>query len=482
MKPNNKQSKLFPYILIIFLTYLTTYPFCKLSSEPVQVISAKNRSSLSITVYNGGMGFVRETRNVTLSKGEANYEWEETPSTLLPQTVLIQSETNQNWKILSQIFDTNTITQSSLIQNHIGKEVFIVGTNPKTGEEKIIPAKLIAHNDGPIFMIDNQIHIGYPGRIVFPTLPEKLHPKPKLRWEIFSSKSESIPLQLTYQSTGLSWSCDYTLLLNEKENLGNLQSWITIGNSTGVTFENTEIQFIAGKVPLISSQPIVPMYSVRSNLAMEKSFQAPDIAEENLSEYYLYTFDRKITLENNQTKQFSFLSAKAIPLEKGYIFENLPIQSGESKYFQNAIIEYRIKNSKSSNLGKPIPAGTIRILKSDSKGRIQILGEDRIDHTPENESIRIRSGKAFDIVAELRQTNYQKFKVTEGYKTSYEVNIRNRKKEPVPVRVYIPVYGEWKITENNYKFEKESQYKVYFALDIPADKNVILKYSIENKI
>jgi len=153
--------------------------------------------------------------------------------------------------------------------------------------------------------------------------------------------------------------------------------------------------------------------------------------------------------------------------------------SGDEKNFNRASVRYDFKNSSDNSLGRPMPKGIVRVYKADSKGRQQLLGEDDIDHTPNNEEVKIITGEAFDVVANGKQINYENFSIGNGYRATYEVSLRNRKKEDITIRLYANLGGEWKITKSNQKFEKESQYKAFFDVPVKADSEVKVTYSVE---
>jgi len=82
----------------------------------------------------------------------------------------------------------------------------------------------------------------------------------------------------------------------------------------------------------------------------------------------------------------------------------------------------------------PMPAGVVRVYQADSKGGVQFVGEDRIDHTPKDEMLNLKIGNAFDLVAERRQVDFEKI-ASNVYEVEYEVTLRNHKLAPATVEV-----------------------------------------------
>lgn len=448
--------------------------------------SSKERKDLSITIYNGGMGLVREVRTVNLPKGRTSLKYEDVASSIIPQTVRVKPLLgSKEFTVFEQNYEYDLISNHRLLEKYVGREVTLIQTNNKTGEETTTKAKLIAYNDGrPVYEIGNQISLDHPGRVVVQSIPDNLYAKPTLIWDLFSKEAGEKTMDVSYQTAGMNWSADYNLFLSDDETGADIQSWVTLSNSSGVAFLKATLQLVAGKIQLLHNQNVRPVgYMAKrqmNEMAMDGQ-SSPAFAQENLSEYYLYTLDQPTDIGSQQTKQVQLFAEEGLKVEKKYIFENIPMRSDGQKEFNNATVRYDLINTKKNRLGRPLPAGTIRILKKDSKGRVQLLGEDNIDHTPIEEWVRVSTGSAFDVVANGRQTSYEKFKITNGYKASYEVELRNRKKEAITVRLYDYLNGEWKVTDNSHKFEKESQSRIFFDIKLPAGAVEKLTYTVENK-
>ena len=99
------------------------------------------------------------------------------------------------------------------------------------------------------------------------------------------------------------------------------------------------------------------------------------------------------------------------------------------------------KNSKENGLGIPLPAGRVRFYrKDDTDGSIQFVGENTIQHTPQDELVRMYTGDAFDIVGERIRTDYQLDNRNSTMEEGFQIKLRNHKTEPVEVRVVCLLY------------------------------------------
>jgi hypothetical protein len=125
------------------------------------------------------------------------------------------------------------------------------------------------------------------------------------------------------------------------------------------------------------------------------------------------------------------------------------------------------ENSEDNNLGMPLPAGVVRVYMEDSSGAQQFIGEDRIDHTPRDEKVRIKMGDAFDVVGDRRQMDWSALGncVSES---SWEVHLRNHKDEDVEVEVVEPIGGEWRILSSTHTWKKLDAHTFNFNVKIPA--------------
>ncbi len=468
------------------LVFTFLIPIFALQSQVPGIVSTeKDRKSVSVTVYNQGMGLVRESRLIKPEKGDFTLRFEDVPSQILPQTVRVKSEENKSLTVYEQNYEFDLISQDRLLEKYVGKDVTLYPKQKGLQQTNGIKAKLISNKEGQIYQIGDEIVMGYFGRISVPELPDNLYSKPTLVWKLKNENEKEQLLDVSYQTQGMSWTADYNLMLDKEEEQATVASWITLNNTSGARFENATLQLIAGKVQFAEEpQHEYTKRPQHYKTLMKRSdmvVSAPVFEQENLSEYYLYTLDQPSTIGSNQTKQLKLFQAENIGIKKYFVFENLPMNDGDEKQFNNASVRYIFKNTKKNNLGRAIPAGVFRVFKADSKGRQQLLGEENIDHTPENEDIKIKTGYAFDVVANGRRVSQEVFKLGKGDKTVYSAEFRNRKKEEVEVRFYSQHWGDWNITKSSAKFTKESANRAYFDLILKPNETVTLDYTVETK-
>ena len=372
--------------------------FCGIASAET-IVTQKDVKSLSVAIYNQGTGLVKDTRSVPLTQGLNTISFAGISAKIQSETALI---TGNGISVREQNFNFDLLSRNSLLKKFLGKEIQVIKTNPATGAEKTETAKVLSVEKGLILKIGNRIETDYSGRLIFPEVPKNLREKPTLTMDINAKSGGRQDLQLTYLTSGLTWNANYVAKLNKTEDRIDLSGWVTLTNTSGADYENADLQFIAGDVNRVRPKFSRNMMMAKSAAVMDEAVNSEAMEEEALMDYHLYSLGRKSSILSNQTKQLALLSAYNVPAKKEYRFDNLVNGYGYgSKSFKNrsAAVKLAFVNDKKSNMGLPVPAGTIRVYKADSKDRIFFVGEDRVNHTPENEKITLKLGDAFDVTA-----------------------------------------------------------------------------------
>jgi hypothetical protein len=341
---------------------------------------------------------------------------------------------------------------------------------------------LLADNEGPVWKVGNQIITGMGAdRYVFPDLPENLYSKPTLVWLLDNQHAGEQTVEASYLAGEINWSADYVLTIGPEQKAADLNGWVTLVNNSGTAYHNALLQLVAGELHRVYNAPSAP----QPMMALKAREAPAPFAQEALSEYHLYTLSRRTTIQNNESKQISLLSATGVPFKK--IFE----VDGQEFYYHNyqrpgyplkdpVQVRIQFKNSEAGSLGMPLPAGTVRVYQGDSKGRVQFIGEDHIDHTPKDETVDLHIGNAFDVVEERKQTDFQQI-AKDVYEMGYEITLRNHKPEAITVEVNEPIGGDWRMLESTYPAQKSSAFAARFNVPVEADGQAVLKYRVRVK-
>jgi hypothetical protein len=442
-----------------------------------------DQQALSLTVYNSNVALVRDVRSLRLPAGNLEFHFADVASQIEPATVRIVSLTAPGQlKVLEQDYRHDLLSPQKLLQYYVGKQVTLVRRITENNSTKEVPMKatLISETNGPIWRVGNQIITGMPvDRYIFPSLPPNLYSKPTLVWLLDNRDAAEQKLEADYMTKSVNWSADYVLTLPSETMVADLDSWVTVTNSSGVSFRKAQLQLVAGQVH--QAAPAIRPMGGRM-MAMEAKAAAPGISEERLSEYHLYSIQRSVTLPNKSSKQIAFVRASGIKVQKTYeivgqtVYFYSPYRGGQpAKAAVQAHLRFR--NSEANSLGVPLPAGVVRVYQADSKGQLQFVGEDRITHTPKDEDLNLYIGNAFDVTAERKQTDFQNLGHN-VYETALQITIRNHKKDTVTVEVNEPVTGEWTVLQSNYKYEKTSAFSIRFRVPVAADGQSVLNYRV----
>ena len=430
--------------------------------------------SASVTIYNDNFALVRDTKEVNLKNGQQTIEINDVSAKIDPTSVLPKFLSDADKiTILEQNYDFDLVNSSKLLQKYIGNDITIERYLPNSQKEKI-SGKLLSVQGGTIIKTNNdKIIINPEGEISLPKMPEGLMLKPTLSWLINSKISGKKKLELTYKTTGFSWVADYVAVLDKDDKKIDLNAWVTINNTSGATYKDAKLKLVAGDVNTVKEQRntrVMLAKSAAMNDAMVE--EAADFQEQSFFEYHIYKLQRKATLKDNEKKQIEFTSAQNIPVEKKYTY-----QSSKNNKVE---ISLKFKNNKTSNLGIPLPKGKVRVFKSDGDS-IEFVGEDQIDHTPENKDMKLTIGNAFDVTAERKRTSSSSNNSAKQSEESYEIVVKNAKAEAVKVDVIETFYGwsNWKITSNSQKFEKKDSNTAVFEVDVPAKGEKKVTYKVK---
>src|SRR5499433_2404893 len=475
-------KRLTKLIFAVALMWVATAAALAQSLE--QATTSRDRQSVNITVYNSNLGLVRETRRLTLPPGRVALRFADVTAQIRPETVHLASLTAPSaLRILEQNYQYDLLNPAKLLDKFVGREITLVLRRYQNNTESFEPvqATLLSNNGGQVWRINGQIVINPTNiaEIRFPDLPKNLVATPTLIWDVDNRETAAQNVEASYLTAGMNWRADYVLLVNTDDTKGDLQGWVTLTNGSGASFEDGRLQLVAGDVNRISEERTYALAGVmnRKAAADEAQFQ-----EQGFFEYHLYTLQRTATIRDNETKQVSLLEASGFDVKKEFVV------NGQRMYYLNynnpgqpikekVGVYMQFRNSQQNKLGMPLPAGTIRLYKKDDKGNQQFIGEDRIDHTPKDEDVRVKVGDAFDIVAERKQTDY-KVIAKNIYEYAYEIKIRNHKDGPVTVVVNEPIGGDWEMLSSTFEAKKTAAFAAQFNVPVAKDGEATLSYRV----
>jgi hypothetical protein len=347
----------------------------------------------------------------------------------------------------------------------------------------------------PIIEVDGKLMFRLPGEPLFPALPDDSILKPTLTWQLNADQGGALDAELSYVTGGMSWQAAYNLVAPEKGDTLDLVGWVTIDNQTGKSFKQAKIKLMAGDVNKIQNGGSRNRFA-GMNFTTTMNGIAPVVTEKSFDEYHLYTLERATTLLDRETKQVEFVRADGIKSRPIYVYDGAKID--QNRYggwgYENirndrdygtesnpkVWVMREFKNSTENHLGIPLPKGRLRFYRRDADGQMEFTGENTIDHTPRDEMIRVSTGDAFDIVGERKRTNHNLDNNRRELNESFEIKLRNHKKEAVEIRVVEHLYRwpTWEITEKSNTFLKKDDQTVEFRMEVKPDAEETVTYTV----
>jgi hypothetical protein len=456
-----------------------------------------------LTVYNQGMGLVKDHRMLHLKSGRQTVEVDNVAAQIDPTSVGVESVgTNKAFELLEQNYQYDLISPLAILAKSVGQPIRFIRTvaekrdvldgtlisapttivaSPNFGEQTTFNGMVIRSDDGRIVLNPT-------GEIEVKAVPPGMISRPTLLWDLEAAKAGDVPVEVNYITHGLMWNADYVLTLDASGAPASmpaaLQGWVTVNNTSGATYENAKLKLLAGDVHVAPTAMLNTVSGARSGGfgGAGRPFQ-----EEQLFEYHLYTLQRPATVRDKETKQLSLLDSPKLTVTKRLIID---ASMDYGRYFPsegevgtgNIKPQVRIEflNTAANGMGMPLPQGRFRIYQRDRSGSVQLLGEDNIQHTPRDEKVSLVVGHAFDIVANRKRTNFVRIG-SNSVRESFEIEVRNRKDTPETVDVIERHYGDWRILDHSMEFTKTSAESVLFRADLRANEVRKISYTVETR-
>jgi hypothetical protein len=447
---------------------------------------------VALTIYNQNFGVVREKRNVDVAGNLDTLRFTDVAAQIDGTSVQFKSLTDPSARVLEQNYEYDLVSADKLLQKYVDKQINVLTKDGSRYAGNLLsfdPKQLVLRQygeKGDLVMVQRGDNVK---DIQFGSLPEGLITKPTLVWKLATEKIGRQLVEVAYQTAGINWQADYNAVLNAKDTGLDLGGWVTINNQSGATYKDARLKLIAGDVRRV--QPAVPKlgYAMRA-AAMEAD--AAGFAEKAFFEYHLYTLGRPSTVADNQTKQIELLKAADVPVKKVFLYDGAPqyrfygglqtsAEYGSQEFNKKVNVIIEVKNSKDNHMGMALPKGKVRLYKRDeADAALEFLGEDEIDHTPKDETIKLHIGDAFDVVGERKRTDYHVDSGRHVITESFEIRVRNHKTEPVDVLVKETLYrwNNWEITASSHKWTKFDSDTIHFPVTVAKDGEQIVTYTV----
>ncbi|HEX9119016.1 MAG TPA: hypothetical protein VF840_00600 [Terriglobales bacterium] len=498
------------------ITAIVLLTMCFLGAAIVAAIPAQpadeGASGPALTIYNQNFAVVRQPLSLDLKPGVNDIRFTETTSFLEPDSVMLRDPLGRRQlQVLEQNFRNDPVSQELLLSMYEGKTIDFRVNNEKTVAGKIIRSGYVPRihdyrnayanqyaqgGSQPIIEVDGHLQFGLPGQPLFPALGSDTVLKPALHWLLAADKPGKLDAELSYVSGGMRWEADYNVVAPESGDVLDVMGWVTLDNTSGKTFDHARVRLMAGDVNKLVPGMVSGM--ARNEMMMKSADAAmqPAVTERSFDEYHLYTLERAVTLRDHETKQVEFVHATGVHSQRLYVYDGANINWNQYRgwSFENirndpsygtqsnpkVWVMQELKNSAANHLGLALPRGRMRFYRRDEDGRLQFTGENLIDHTPSDETIRLYTGNAFDVVGERRRIDYRVESSKQTVDESFEIKLRNHKKEAVSVRAVEHLYrcNTWQIASRSHDSRKLDSNQIEFPVVVPANGEVTITYAV----
>ncbi len=446
-------------------------------------------SAVALTVYNNDLALVNETRPLTLTRGVNEVRYSGVPSQIDPTSVHFASTTDPSGtSVLEQNYEYDVVGSEKLLEKYVDQEISVVT------EDGTAYTGTLLNGQGDVILQDQSGKITSLRRDVirsynFPALPAGLITRPTLVWTLDAGQAGRQTADVSYLTHGMNWYANYVAMLNDDETAMDLNGWITLDNRSGASYEDAKLKLVAGNVNVAQPEAKVS-YDLMAREAAAPT-ATPAVVQRPFFEYHLYQVERPVTVSNNQTKQIEFVNGSGITTTKFFVYDGsgITFYPGSGPIYDQGygagsntdvktMIEFR--TGKESGLDAPLPAGVIRLFKKDIDGSSLLIGEDQIDHTPVDETVRLYVGDAFDIKGERTQTDFNRLG-DDVVEESFRIVIRNHKESDVEVRVVEHLYrwSNWEIVKtSDENFTKLDAQTIEWRLPVKAGGESEVTYTV----
>jgi hypothetical protein len=422
----------------------------------------------SLTIYNDGRVLVRRSIPVEVARGSSTVRVPTGP--LDPATIFSLDSS----VVISAVSYDGAVDQNSVLRRAIGRKLkFRWGSANDT-----VSATVLGVDPERYLLPDGTVSFSMPGTPMFPADLVIVDPVSTMTLKSSAAKNA---VRLGYFTNGASWQANYEVLLGRN---ATVTGDATIANER-LRLENAEIQLLAGDVSAVGNQKRME----GDFMAARAAAQEASVTEQRVGEFHLYSLPGKTTLLPGITSSVALFEPATAPYEKNYVIRGAIPWYGILPQFpdpQDVPVEvsYTIKRPRTSEFGnRPLPGGVTRLYQADSSGRLQLVGEASLDHTPAGEDLRLYAGTAFDITAKRVQTTYttRRDSLRTWATADYSVTITNATDSVVTVDVLEQRPGEWSVLSSSVPGEKLSSTTTRFRTRVPARGEAVVTYRVRVK-
>lgn len=449
------------------LLLLLTAPVAASAGE--LAVPADTRSLLSLTLHQDGPALIRDRRPAVLEKGASSLALDGIPRTIRPGSAALEGA---GLSVTERWVDAGILSAERQLAAHLGRNVLVVWDAGAPAQK----AKVLAAEGTPLFEADGKVVAGQPLRIVYDSLAPGLAPRPSFRARVEAESAGRREVELTYAADGLAWTP-----LAGGELRGDqlaLTVWAEISNASGADFTDAALRLVAGATQAGGGAPRM-MASAR---AMAEPAALP--SREAVGLHHVYTLPRPVSLRDGESRQVPLMPSVLVSVSRELVLDPQPPHLFLSRVQESRplhpVLRLAFANTAKAGLGRPLPAGPIRVTMRGPGGDSVLLGEDHLPALPEGGEARLTLGQSFDVTARRVQTDFQKVSA-EVSESAWEVRLANGGEQPAAVTVREAFRSDWLMLEENIGHAKDSAAQIRWTVPVPAKGEAVLRYRVRMK-
>lgn len=253
------------------------------------------------------------------------------------------------------------------------------------------------------------------------------HDRPQtLYWHIDSTGPTLATVEISYFTSGIGWSADYTGIALPDQSRLDLQGFVRVTNQSGEDYPDAQVRLVVGTINLVdeiaalaqapatelaeydeSRQKALRYEAARHLFAYRADNAAPtpgelpkQVRKDGLSEYYIFQIDGRESVPDGWSKRLRSVRSEGLPLEVVYRYR-------VAEYGDRLVRVYRFPNSRAAGLGDaPLPNGRFQVLLRDAAGGLQQLATVEIPYAAPGADVELNLGEDPRVSFELAPERY----------------------------------------------------------------------------
>jgi len=436
-----------------------------LSSQPGDV---------NLTLYQGGISLVRDIRQLDLTRGENPTIFTGLPQSVFEQSLLIRLDGNA----FNMIYRNARPGYYDMMRSLVGKEVRLAH---RQGREI---SGILEQFDGGFAVV----RLADGSRTMIQQIEEYLVNSahldamnavyPQVGFSATPTRAGRQAVQLYYLTGGLNWNTQYTLIVDEREQSGELRGEAIIQNNTGMAYHNVTLQLMAGSLNIGQSGGgrQVQDYTMARKMAMNESSipMAPDAVA--FSEFQRYDLIGVYNLVPGESRHVPLVNTTRVNLTKRYRYTSTDRRMEVAEGSLVRVMFDLSSSGQSGAIDRAVPGGVVRMYKREG-ATLQIIGEDQIRNTPARGPIRITTSRAFDILVRENQISMTRISEFVHDQVS-EIVLTNTKNEDIVVEIERNLQRNQRITTSSIRPETPSAGQAIFRVPVKKGETVTLSFTL----